>query len=90
MRKLLAAAVVLAPAMAGAQDCPLPYLAFEFAVPHVDLETCPAVAAAPAGAFCRASMANDMLHVFVFDGEGEQCLLRLVSVDEDDFEVVLK
>jgi hypothetical protein len=90
MIRTLVAALVLAPALAAAQECPLPYSAFEFAVPHVDLESCPAVAEAPPGAFCRASMANDALHVFVFDGDGEQCLVRLVSVDEDAFEVVVE
>jgi hypothetical protein len=82
-------AVLLAAPLA-AQECALPYAAFEFAVPHLDLEACPAAAEAPEGAFCRASFANDALHVFVFAGEGDQCLLRLVSLDEDAFRIVVE
>lgn len=69
-----------------AADCALSYPAFEFAVPHVDLETCPE-AMATAGVFCRASLAGDALHVFAFAEAGEQCLVALRSFDEDAFTI---
>jgi len=78
----LAASLIAAGAVQAHEDCPMNYAAFEFAVPHLDLDNCPA-ALAQDGAFCRASVANDALHVFVFASDGEQCLLSMRSFDED-------
>jgi hypothetical protein len=73
----------------AAEDCTLGYPAFEFAVPHVDLETCPAAMAAE-DVFCGASIASDALHVFAFAEDGEQCLVALQSFDEDAFTIDLR
>jgi hypothetical protein len=86
---LAAAAVFYIGAVQAHEDCPMNYAAFEFAIPHLDLETCPA-ALAQEGAFCRASTGNDALHVFVFASDGEQCLLGMRSFDEDAFTLTLK
>lgn len=75
---VIAAATSPAPAQ---NTCPLTYSVFEFAVPHLDLEKCPADLAR-AGAFCRVSTANDAVHVFVFADKGEQCLLSVKSYSE--------
>jgi hypothetical protein len=61
--------------------CPLSYKAFEFAVPHLDLEKCPKDLVT-AGTFCRLSTANDAVHVFVFEEKGDQCLLSVKSYSE--------
>jgi hypothetical protein len=67
---------------ANAQSaCPLSYKVFEFAVPHLDLEKCPKDLA-KAGTFCRASTANDAVHVFIFEEKGDQCLLTVKSYSE--------
>jgi hypothetical protein len=90
MRTFIIAGTIVAlagPALAQTADCPLPYPVFEFAVPHIDLDTCPAEVAAE-GAFCRASIANDALHVFVFAEDGEQCLRDVVSLTEEDFGIM--
>jgi hypothetical protein len=86
---LAAAAAFYTGAVQAHEDCPMNYAAFEFAIPHLDLETCPA-ALAQEGAFCRASTGNDALHVFVFASDGEQCLLGMRSFDEDAFTLTLK
>lgn len=78
------------PSVALAQTaCPLGYPAFEFAVPHLDLETCPSGVPAE-GVFCRASIAGDALNVFVFEEEGEQCLTQMVSLSQDQFSLTLE
>lgn len=92
---LLSALVSLASTIGGSSaaadepSCPMTYSAFEYAVPHLDLEECPA-ALARDGAFCRASVASDALHVFVFALEGEQCLLAVQSYNEDEFTLAVR
>lgn len=66
------------------EPCPLAYPAFEFAVPHLDLDECPARMARE-NTFCRASVANDALHVFQFAAEDGQCLVTVESFYEEDF-----
>lgn len=82
---------ILAAAAANAHDapCPLPYMTFEYAVPHLDLDSCPA-AFGEGAIFCRASVANDQLHVFAFEETGDQCLIRVVSYYEDDFTLAVE
>lgn len=89
MRHLLAVTVAIflaAPAIAQTPACAISYQVFEFAVPHIDLEECPADMEGEAR-FCRAAVGTDMLHVFAFQEEGEQCLIEARSYEEDDFEV---
>jgi hypothetical protein len=86
MRTFLIAGTIVTlagPAFAQGADCPIPYPVFEFAVPHIDLDSCPARTVAE-GVFCRGSIASDALHVFVFDEDGEQCLLQVVSLTEEE------
>ena len=74
---------------ATAADCPMTYAQFEAAVPHVDVEACPknSLGGKP---FCRASAGGDQVHVFFFAEDGDQCLLKLQSFDEDAFELTIK
>ena len=65
------------------------YAQFEAAVPHVDVEECPRHQLGKE-AFCRASAGGDFIHVFFFDKNGEQCLLKLQSYGEDAFELEIK
>ncbi len=74
---------------AFAATCPMTYAQFEAAVPHVDVEECPRHSLGRQ-AFCRASAGGDLVHVFFFDTEGEQCLLKLQSYGEDAFELEIK
>lgn len=85
---LAAALLPLAAAQPAAAACSFAYPAFEASVPHVDLADCPA-GVAP-GTFCRAAIANDMLHVFVFAEDAEACLVEVLSLEEAAFEIVLK
>jgi len=62
-------------------QCALTYPIFEGAIPHLDLEKCPADVAR-AGAFCRVTTANDQVHVFVFEQKNPQCLLAVKSYSE--------
>ena len=72
----------LAATQAAAQtQCALTYPIFENAIPHLDLEKCPADLAR-AGAFCRVTTASDQVHVFVFEEKGKQCLLSVKSYSE--------
>lgn len=85
----LLAVFVLATFPAAAQDCPLTYEKFEFAVPHIDLEACPNEMAGDKR-FCRATIGGDMLHVYAFAEDGEQCLLGMQSLAEDKFQITFK
>ncbi len=81
----LVSAVIAAPALAQeAPACPMTYEQYEFAVPHLDLESCPEALAGPER-FCRAAAGGDMLHVYAFEEDGQQCLLGMVSLGEDAF-----
>ncbi len=70
-----AIALLSAPAMA-AQAQPLTYEMFEAAVPHLDLETCPAALAAE-NSFCRATLNHEEFHVFAFSHDGDQPMLGM-------------
>jgi hypothetical protein len=73
----------------GAEEtCPFDYSAFELAVPHVDLETCPE--GVEEGHCCRAAVANDLLHVFVFREDATACLTEVMTLEEGTFEIVLR
>jgi hypothetical protein len=87
MRLLPAAILVLAASAAG-ETCAFDYSAFELSMPHVDLEICPE--GVEDGDFYQASVANDLLHVFVFSEDATACLTKVVSLDEGAFEIVLR
>jgi hypothetical protein len=91
MKLLLAVGLtgVAATQAVGQAACPLTYSIFELAVPHLDLEECPAGLARP-GAFCRASVANDLVHVFVFNQDGDQCLLAVKSYKDGEYKLTVK
>ncbi len=61
---------------------PLTYDVFEISVPHIDLETCPE-SLNTHQAFCRATMANDALHVFAFDENGDNPLVAFATFETD-------
>lgn len=71
---------------ARADACAMSYAAFEAAISHVDVAECPKNDLGKE-AFCRASAGGDHVHVFFFDKDGDQCLLKLQSYDEDQFEL---
>lgn len=89
--KLTVALAMLAagPALAQPAACPLPYAAFEAAVPHIDLETCPA-SAGQARAICRLTLNNGQLHLFVFAEAGDQCLVSVRTLEPADYTVTVK
>lgn len=93
MRLMISAVTValgsVATGSAALAACPMTYAQFEAAIPHVDVEACPAsdLGGEP---FCRASAGGDFVHVFFFDSKGEQCLLKLKSYDEDSFKLTIK
>lgn len=73
----------------GQAACPLTYSIFELAIPHLDLAECPTGLAQP-GAFCRASVANDLVHIFVFNQDGDQCLLAVKSYKNGEYKLTVK
>jgi hypothetical protein len=60
------------------QPLALDYATFEAAVPHLDLEQCPAELAGD-GRFCRATFNHDEMHVFAFDEHGDVLLVAFRS-----------
>ena len=85
-----AAAVALsAPSLHAQPSCPFTYAKFEFIVPHVDIEECPDQSGKD-GAFCRATTSSDQVHVFYFEGDGDQCLIKIDSFDDDAFSLGFK
>jgi hypothetical protein len=67
----------------------MPYEKFEAAVPHLDLSSCP-TPVAQNNVFCRSSVANDEVHVFVFEDSGDRCLVAVGSFGEDKYALTLK
>lgn len=90
LRPLLGA-LFLVPAPLAAE--PYTYADFEASVPHVDLETCPNGATADLArgreVFCRVSLNNDALHVYVFDAGGMQEFVALHTYFEEEFSLRL-
>ena len=89
MAMALAAVALGASPLAAQKTCPMTYPVFEEAVPHLDLDKCPADLARE-GVFCRASVANDAVHVFAFELDGDQCLVKVKSYKAPDFRLTLR
>lgn len=81
----LLACVTLAPAVAH-DAAAYPYAAFEASVPHIDLENCPE-GLAEGDVFCRVTMNNDALHIYVFEADGDQNFVSVHSYFEDEFDL---
>jgi len=64
------------------------YETFEAAIAHVELDECPDPKLRDQ-AFCRTSLGRGALHVFYFNLDGDQCLLKVVSYEEDDYKLSL-
>lgn len=76
------------PAFAQAA-CPLPYAAFEAAVPHTDLERCPASVQQHNG-LCRVVINQGQLHLFVFAEDGDQCLMSVRTLTQEDYRLSVR
>lgn len=83
------AAVCATATQAQAASCPFTYTNFETIIPHVDSDSCPD-SAVDNETFCRATTSADQVHIFYFAGDGDQCLLKVESYDEDKFELTIK
>lgn len=70
------------PAIVEAPDGVLTYEMFETAVPHADLAECPP-GLARGDSFCRLTLAEGALTVWVFRNAGRQDLLALQSFDPE-------
>jgi hypothetical protein len=79
---LPALAVAETPAAVEAADGVLTYEMFEAAVPHADLAECPAGLARD-DSFCRLTLAEGALTVWVFRNSGRQDMLALQSFDPE-------
>lgn len=87
---LLATLSLLMAAPAFSQPaCPLPYATFEAAVPHIDLESCPA-SVPQHDAICRLAINQGQLHLFVFAMNGDQCLLSVRSLTAEDYRLSVR
>ncbi len=75
--------------MAADAPCVMNYETFESAVPHLDAESCPDKSMNDK-AFCRVSVGGDHAHVFYFSSEGERCLIKVVSFDDEEIELKFK
>ncbi|MCL4189907.1 MAG: hypothetical protein KJZ85_20095 [Rhodobacteraceae bacterium] len=78
MRPALPAALAAALAALPAAAFEMTYELFEAAVPHLDLEDCPAALSGP-DRFCRLAIGHDAMHVFAFAVEGAQPLVGVES-----------
>lgn len=85
---IIATVTVLLALPASAHDhAAYTYADFEASVPHIDLDDCPAGLAA-GDVFCRITMNNDALHIYVFEAEGDQHFVSVHTYHEDEFELV--
>lgn len=89
-RFLIICAAISAPAFAVADDTSLPltYAEFEAAIPHLDLETCPAQLAQD-NTFCRVTLNNEEIHVFAFSLDADSPMTGFASFPADDLHSVL-
>lgn len=62
------------------------YADFEASVPHIDLQECPP-ALAEGDVFCRVTMNNDALHIYVFESGGDQHFVSVSTFFEDEFTI---
>jgi hypothetical protein len=83
----LAAAVLLA-APAALAGTPFGYADFEAAVPHLDLDACPA-GLAEGPVFCRVTLGHDSVHVFAFAEDGEQPFVAMRTYHEGEFTLTI-
>lgn len=67
---------------------PMTYEMFEAAVPHIDLDSCPADLMHQ-DRFCRASIHHEEIHVFAFSLNGESPLVGFKSYDAEGVESLL-
>lgn len=84
---IAAAAALLALPASGHDHAGYTYAAFEASVPHIDLDECPAGLAA-GDVFCRITMNNDALHIYIFEAGGDQHFVSVHTYFEDEFELV--
>ncbi len=70
-------ALFAAPSFAE-QQLPLTYDVFETAIPHVDLEKCPAELP-QSDSFCRATLKHDEIHVFAFSENGDNAMVGFAT-----------
>lgn len=80
-----AAALFALPAL-GNGRAPYSYADFEASVPHIDLDACPE-GLAEGDVFCRVTLNNDALHIYVFEVAGEQPFVSVHSYYEDEFQL---
>lgn len=81
MLRLTLLSLLALPSISVAEDAaPFTYEQFEAGVTHVDLDVCPTALAGP-NRFCRATVVNDKINVFVFSDQGEQPLVAFQSWD---------
>ncbi|EBA16201.1 hypothetical protein RSK20926_20785 [Roseobacter sp. SK209-2-6] len=85
---LSSASPLLASETVQGTPLPLTYEQFEAAVPHIDLETCPA-ALPQTESFCRASIHHEEIHVFAFSLEGESPMIGFASYSAEGLEPLL-
>lgn len=62
------------------------YADFERSVGHINLAECPE-GLAEGEVFCRVSMHDDALHVFVFSQDGDQPFVSVHTFYEDDLNI---
>ncbi|MEO1140222.1 MAG: hypothetical protein AAFW87_12275 [Pseudomonadota bacterium] len=87
---LLSASCLALPAWAETPEAiMLSYEQFELAIPHIDLEDCPSSIEAT-DVFCRATMANNEIHVFAFSNAGDSPLQELNSFPVEEIAEMLK
>jgi hypothetical protein len=60
----------------------LTYAQFEAAVPHMDLDSCPA-ALTQENTFCRVTLRHDEIHVFVFSEADDSPMIAFKSYPAD-------
>lgn len=64
------------------------YEDFEVSVNHIDLDECPG-GLVEGDVFCRVTMMNDAMHVYVFENAGERLFVSVHTFYEDEFNLEL-
>lgn len=88
MKMLVSLALALGLATPALTAGTYSYNDFEVSVNHIDLEECPD-GLADGDVFCRVTMMNDAMHVYVFENEGERLFVSVHTFYEDEFNLEL-
>lgn len=88
MKTATISALLIAATVTVGHAGPFTYELFENSVNHIDLDQCPSQVKSR-DVFCRATIQNDGVHIFVFEEAGDRNFIDMLTFDRGEFDVAL-